>query len=66
MNFSNLSVLLKYNDANLDSSDKYNNTISHFIIVFIASVVKYDVRDVKNQLKIRKAVYILKSIIKKS
>ena len=61
----NLSALLEYDDDNLDLSDEYNNVTFYFIIVFIANAIKYDARDVKNQLEIWKAVHILKSMIKK-
>ena len=39
--------------------------MSHFTIVFTASAIKYNARDVKDQLEIWKAVYILESMIKK-
>jgi len=65
MNSFNLSALLEYDDDNLDLSDEYNNVTFYFIIVFIANAIKYDARDVKNQLEIWKAVHILKSMIKK-
>ena len=45
---SNLGVLLKRDDANLDSSNKYINATSHFIAIFIASAIKYDAWDVKD------------------
>jgi len=38
----NLSALSKYNNANLDSSNKHNNAKSHFIIIFIINVIKYN------------------------
>ncbi len=46
--FFNLNVLLKYNNTNLNLSNEYNNAISYFIIIFIASIIKYDTQDVKN------------------
>ena len=44
----NLSASLKHDDANLDLSDKYNNAMSYFTVIFTASVVKYNARDVKD------------------
>ena len=44
----NSSVPLEYNDADLDLSDKRNNVIFHFIIVFIANAIKYNARNVKD------------------
>ncbi len=43
-----LGVSLKRNNIDLNLSNKYSNAMSHFIIIFIASVIKYNVRDVKN------------------
>ena len=42
MDFSNLNVLLKYNNANSNSSDEYSNATSHFTTVFTANIIKYD------------------------
>jgi len=47
-NSFNSGVPLKRNDINSDSSNEYSNAIFYFIIVFIANVVKYDARDVKD------------------
>jgi len=37
--FSNLSVPLEHDNANSDSSDKYNNTTSHFTTIFTISII---------------------------
>ena len=60
-----LSVLLKRDNANLDLSNKYSNVTSYFIAIFTVSVIKYNAQNIKDQLEIRKAIHILKSIIKK-
>ena len=64
-NSFDLSVLSKHDDADSNSSDEYNDATSYFITIFTRSAIKYNTRDVKNQLEIQKAIHILKSIIKK-
>ena len=64
-NSSNLSAPSKYNNANSNSSNKHINATSHFTAIFTTNVIKYNAQNIKDQLKIRKAIHILKSIIKK-
>ena len=38
----NSNAPLKHNNTNSNSSDKHNNAISHFIVIFITSIIKYN------------------------
>jgi predicted transcriptional regulator with HTH domain len=61
----NSNTLLGTNNSFKNSNSDYNNSIANFIIVFITSKTTYNVREIIKQFKKRKAIYILKSIIKK-